>query len=181
MIYVLLADGFEEMEAIAPIDLLRRAGCDVVTVAVTPNKTVTGAHHIPFVADITAQEVTFDGLQAVILPGGMPGTSNLDASQTVHALIEYAVERQLVLGAICAAPSVLGKKGILRGKRATCFPGFETVLHGADVDMTALAVTDGQIVTARGAGAATEFGLSLVSLLVSPQTAQELREGIQCK
>ena len=181
MIYVLLAEGFEEMEAIAPIDLLRRAGCDVVTVAVSSEKTVVGAHDIPFVADITVDEVTCDGLQAVILPGGMPGTTNLDACATVHTLIDYAAAHQLVLGAICAAPSVLGKKGLLQGKRATCFPGFEAYLHGAVVDKTAFAVTDGQVVTARGAGAATEFGLALVSLLVSSETAEELREGIQCK
>lgn len=180
MIYVLLADGFEEMEAIAPIDLLRRAGCRVQTVAVADTRTVTGAHAIPFTADITIDAVTTDGLQAVVLPGGMPGTRNLEASAAVQALIDYAWEHQVVLGAICAAPSILGHKGLLRGKRAVCYPGFEEALEGAVVD-TALTVTDGTVVTAKGAGAATEFGLALVRLLVDADTADKLREGIQCK
>ncbi len=180
VIYVFLAEGFEEMEAIAPIDLLRRAGCAVQTVAVGPSRTVTGSHGIPITADITASEVTTDGLEAVILPGGMPGTLHLEADETVQAMIDHAVSARLVLGAICAAPSILGHKGLLEGKRAVCFPGFEEALAGAIVERS-LVVTDDRVVTAKGAGAATEFGLALVSLLVSPEKARELREGIQCK
>ncbi|MBR5134771.1 MAG: DJ-1/PfpI family protein [Clostridia bacterium] len=181
MIYVFLAEGFEEMEAIAPIDLLRRAGCDVKTVAVSDKTVVTGAHAIPFVADLLIDELEFDGLEAVILPGGIPGTPNLEASSAVQAAIDEAVARGAVVGAICAAPSILGHKGLLDGKRAICYPGFENALTGAVVDPATYVVTDGRVVTARGAGVATDFGLELVKILVSTETADALREGIQCK
>ncbi len=179
MIYVFLAEGFEEMEAMAPIDLLRRAGCDVKTVAVG-SQTVMGAHGIPVVADLTEKDVTSDGLEAVILPGGMPGTLNLEASETVQRMLDVAWQCDLVIGAICAAPSVLGHKRFLVDKHAVCYPGFEKELCGAVID-NASVVVDGRIVTAKGAGVATEFGLALVELLVSPEMAQQLKEGIQCK
>ena len=181
MVYVLLAPGFEEMEAIAPIDLLRRAGLDVNVVAVSDNITVTGAHQISFVADMLLADVVCDNVQAVILPGGIPGTPNLEASEGVHKLIDHAVSCGAVVGAICAASSILGHKGLLSGKNAICYPGFEKELTGAVVDAGSYVVTDGEIVTARGAGVATEFGLELVKRLVSPEKAQALREGIHCK
>ncbi len=179
MIYVFLAEGFEEMEAIAPIDLLRRAGCEVVTVAVG-DPLVNGAHGIPVQADITADRVAYENVEAVILPGGMPGTLNLEASAAVQQMLDYAWKNDLVIGAICAAPSVLGHKGFLDGKRAVCYPGFENELRGATVTTEPVAV-DGRIVTAKGAGVGTEFGLALVEMLVGTETAQALREGIQCK
>ncbi len=182
MVYVLLAEGFEEIEAIAPIDLMRRAGCDVKTVSVTAEKTVMGAHAIALVADMTIDEIdTADNLQAVILPGGMPGTLNLEKNDAVQKLIDTAVEQEAVVGAICAAPSILGHKGLLVGRRAVCYPGFETALVGSHYDWTAPVVTDGQFITAKGAGTAVEFGLELVSVLVGDVTASALREGIQCK
>ncbi len=181
MVYVLLADGFEEMEAIAPIDLLRRAGCHVKTVSITEDTTVVGAHNIPVVADVTINDIDTTDLQAVILPGGMPGTTNLEASQKVQALIDEAVVREAIVGAICAAPSILGHKGLLVGRKAVCYPGFETALVGSHYDWTAAVVKDGRFVTAKGAGAATEFALELVSVLVDDTTANALREGIQCK
>jgi len=182
MVYVLLAEGFEEIEAIAPIDLMRRAGCDVKTVSVTADKTVVGAHAIPLVADMTIDEITTaEGMQAVILPGGMPGTLNLEKNDAVQKLIDAAVEQDAVVGAICAAPSILGHKGLLVGRRAVCYPGFETSLVGSHYDWTAPVVTDGRFVTAKGAGTAVEFGLELVSVLVGDVTAAALREGIQCK
>ncbi|MBE6763619.1 MAG: DJ-1/PfpI family protein [Ruminococcaceae bacterium] len=180
MIYVFLAEGFEEMEAIAPIDLLRRAGCDVRTVAVGDSLVVKGAHGIPVTADLSESETVTDGLQAVILPGGMPGTLNLEASEKVQELIGYAFENGLVLGAICAAPSILGHRGFLQGKRAVCYPGFEKELLGATVE-NASVVTDGKTITAKGAGVADRFGLALVAALVDEQTANSLREGIQCR
>lgn len=179
MVYVFLAEGFEEMEAIAPIDLLRRAGCDVKTVAVGA-QTVMGAHGIAVKADITADQVTADDLDAVILPGGMPGTLNLEASETVQEILDAAWQCGLVIGAICAAPSILGHKRFLVGKHAVCYPGFEKELYGASVD-DASVVVDGRIVTAKGAGAAVDFGLALVEMLVSAEMAQALKEGIQCK
>jgi len=181
MIYVLLAPGFEEMEAVAPIDLLRRAGCEVKTVAVNDTLIVTGAHNIPFVADMSIDDVVYDHVQAVVLPGGIPGTPNLEAHNGVQRLLDHAVKCGAVIGAICAAPSILGHKGLLVGKNAICYPGFEKELTGAQVDANSYVVTDGDIVTARGAGVATEFGLELVKKLVSSQTADALREGIQCK
>ena len=148
MIYVFLADGFEEIEALTPVDVLRRAGFDVKTVGVT-GKTVTGSHNIPVVADITIEEVTDKDLQGVILPGGMPGTLNLENNDTVQQFADLAVKKGLLLGAICAAPSILGHKGILNGKNATCFPGFEESLIGAYVQ-DAFVVTDGNIITGKG-------------------------------
>ncbi len=180
MIYVFLAEGFEEMEAIAPIDLLRRAGCDVRVAAVGDSLVVKGAHGIAVTADISESDVTTDGLQAVVLPGGMPGTLNLEASAVVQDTIAYAYDNDLVLGAICAAPSVFGHRGFLNGKRAVCYPGFENDLHGAIVE-NASVVTDGRIITAKGAGVADQFGLALVAALVDETTANSLREGIQCR
>lgn len=180
MIYVLLATGFEEMEAIAPIDLLRRAGETVKTVSITDEKTVMGAHGIPVVADLTSGEAGTDGLKGVILPGGLPGTTNLEASAFVQALLDHAAANELFIGAICAAPSVLGHKGLLRGKKAVCYPGYETELVGAEV-VNAPAVIDGRTVTGKGAGTAAAFALALVEAIVSKDTADRLREGIQCK
>lgn len=180
MIYVLLAEGFEEMEAIAPIDLLRRAGETVCTVSITDDKVVIGAHGIPVTADLTCAQAHTEGLKAVILPGGLPGTTNLEASELVRQLLDYAAQNDLFIGAICAAPSILGHKGLLRGKRAVCYPGYESTLDGAIVE-DAPTVIDGNIVTGKGAGVAEWFALALVEAIVSKDTADRLREGIQCK
>lgn len=126
MIYVFLADGFEETEAIAPIDMLRRAKKTVVTVGVT-GKIVTGSHGIPVTADITQDEMQLnDELEMIVLPGGMPGTLNEEASEQVQAAITYCAEHDRYLTAICAAPSILGHRGLLQGKHAVCYPGFES-------------------------------------------------------
>jgi 4-methyl-5(b-hydroxyethyl)-thiazole monophosphate biosynthesis len=204
MIVMFLAPGFEEVEALAPLDLLRRAGLEVVTVAVREAKTnqlieslgrigvsatnlwdddrtVTGSHGITVTADIT--EAALPGrlaraaLEAVILPGGMPGTTNLDASPVVEKTLELAAAKDAFLCAICAAPLVLGKRGYLNGKRATCFPGFEEYLTGATVG--GKVIRDGKIITAAGMGVAQEFGLEMISALVSPEKAGEIRAAIQ--
>ena len=204
MIVMFLAPGFEEVEALAPLDLLRRAGLEVVTVAVREAKTnqlidrlgrlgvsatnlwdddrtVTGSHGIPVTADVT--EAALPGrlarasLEAVILPGGMPGTTNLDASLVVEKTLELAAAKDAYLCAICAAPLVLGKRGYLNGKRATCFPGFEEYLTGATVG--GKVIRDGKIITAAGMGVAQEFGLEMISALVSPEKAGEIRSAIQ--
>lgn len=163
MIYVFLANGFEELEALAPVDILRRGGCEVKTVGVG-GKTVCGAHKIPVVCDITEEEAATDGLEGIILPGGMPGALNLEKSECVCRFIDFAAENGLYIGAICAAPSILGHKGLLKGKKATCFPGFEKELDGAELS-DAPVVTDGEITTACGAGAAFDFGFRLLSEL----------------
>lgn len=205
MIYLFLAPGFEEVEALAPLDLLRRAGLEVRTVAVREAETnadlthyrrigtcatnlweesraVTGSHGITVTADMT--EGQFTGLlngefspEAVILPGGMPGTANLDVSPAVETALALTELRGGYLCAICAAPLVLGKRGYLRGKRATCFPGFEDKLEGATVG--GKVVRDGRVITAAGMGVAQEFGLEIVSVLVSPGKAGEIRSAIQ--
>lgn len=163
MVYVFLADGFEELEALAPVDILRRGGCEVKTVGVG-GKTAVGTHKIPVVCDITEEEAITDGLEGIILPGGMPGTLNLEKSACVGRFIDFAARNGLFIGAICAAPSILGHKGLLRGKKATCFPGFEKDLEGAEFLDTPV-VTDGKITTAYGAGAAFDFGFRLLSEL----------------
>lgn len=178
MVYVFLADGFEETEALAPVDILRRAGVEVRTVGIG-GQTIRGAHGISVVCDITEREVVTDGLTAVVLPGGMPGTKNLDSSRVVQRFLTYAASHGLVIGAICAAPSVLGHQGLLQGKNATCFPGFEKELTGASLLPDAV-VTDGKIITAKGAGVALPFGLALVEALVSPEKAEAVRVSMQC-
>lgn len=177
MIYIFLAEGFEEVEALTPLDILRRAKLPVKTVGVT-GKTVTGSHGIPVVADLTIDEVQEADLSAVVLPGGIPGTPNLEACDRVMQLVDYAAENDMVVAAICAAPSILGHRGILKGKRATCFPGFEKELTGAEhVDLPA--VQDGNVVTGWGAGGAFEFSLALLSALTDGQTAEKIRASMR--
>lgn len=178
MILVTLANGFEEIEALAVVDVLRRAELDVLTVGIG-GKSVRGAHGIVVAADLDEHEVRDKYLEALVLPGGMPGTLNLEHSDTVQRLIDRAVERELLIGAICAAPSILGHKGLLNGRHATCFPGFEQELDGAILETTPV-VKDGRFITARGAGVAVDFGLALVAELVSPDEAQRLRRALQC-
>lgn len=177
MIYVCLAEGFEETEAITPIDLLRRAGAQVTVVGVT-GKTVTGSHGIPVVADKEIGEIDGSDVELVVLPGGMPGTLNLENSEGVQRLIDTAARQGALLGAICAAPSILGHKGLLNGKTAVCFPGFEKDLTGA-VPGTEETVRDGNIITSRGAGSAVSFGLKLVEALYGEKQAEELGKTIQ--
>lgn len=179
MIYVFLAEGFEETEAIAPIDILRRAELDVKVVGVTGN-TVTGSHGISVLADLGINEVTTDDLEAVVLPGGMPGTLNLEKNPIVQASIEYALRNDKYVGAICAAPSILGHIGALKGKNAICFPGFEEQLQGAVISAERVCV-DGKIITAKGAGAALEFGLKLAELLKGRETSEKLAASMQCR
>ncbi|MBQ8174552.1 MAG: DJ-1/PfpI family protein [Clostridia bacterium] len=171
MIYLLLAAGFEECEALVPADLLRRAGLVVKTVAITAGP-VTGSHGITVQADIPASEAN-EPIDLLILPGGMPGTKNLDDSPHVDKLIERTMAESGHIAAICAAPMILGKRGLLRGKEAVCYPGFERYLEGAQLSDRRV-VTDGNISTAVGMGAAGEFGLELVSILTSREEANEL-------
>lgn len=171
MVYIFLADGFEEIEAITPIDILRRSGVDIVTVGVT-GKTVNGAHGIPFVCDITINETKEDGIDAVILPGGMPGTKNLENNDAVINLVKNAVRDNRLVCAICAAPSILGHLNILNGKAATCYPGFEKELSGAKIINNA-AVSDGNIITACGPGAAKEFSFAILSALMGEKISKE--------
>lgn len=180
MIILFLADGFEEAEALVPLDLLRRAGCDIQTVSISDERTVTGSHGIPVVCDLTGRELITEGLEMVVLPGGMPGTSNLMQSPLVARYLETAAERGLYIAAICAAPSVPGQLGLLRGKRATCFPGFEDKLTGA-IFTGEPVERDGKLITAKGMGVALEFGLALVEALKGEQESARIKAAIQCR
>ena len=180
MVYVFLADGFEETEALAPVDILRRCEVEVKTVGVG-GKEITGSHGITVIADMTESEITTDDCEAVILPGGMPGTLNLEKSPIVKACVKYCADNDLPVCAICAAPSILGHMGVLKGRRATCFPGFESELDGAAIVQDELAVTDGKIITGKGAGAAIEFGLAVATLLAGSEISNKTRAALQCK
>lgn len=177
MIYLFLANGFEEIEALGPLDLLRRAGLQVTTVGVGGSDLIVGAHGIAVQADMPDTMYRDAKPEMVILPGGMPGASNLDASRTVDAALRAAKANDAYLAAICAAPMVLGKRGYLKGKRAVCFPGFEKHLEGATTAQTRV-VTDGKIITAAGMGVALEFGLALVAALRGQAVADDLRRAV---
>lgn len=179
MVYVFLADGFEEMEALAPVDILRRAGVEVRTVGVG-SEVITGAHKIPVKTDMTVDGIVLDDkLEMIVLPGGMPGTTNLEANPDVLAAVDYCADNNRYIAAICAAPSILGHKNLLEGRYATCFPGFEKELSGALLSARYVSV-DGRYITARGAGCCIKFGLKLVELLCSKDKADSLEASLQC-
>ncbi len=178
MIYLFLAEGFEEVEAVTPVDLLRRAGAEVRTVGVGGRR-VTGSHHIEVAADLTENEVSLEEMEMMILPGGMPGTKNLEKSPMVRACLNYCAQNGKWIAAICAAPSILGHFGLLKGHKAVCFPGFEKELGAAEVLKDPVCVS-GKIVTARGAGVAVKFGLTLVEELFGGERSRKIRESIQC-
>ena len=178
MVYVMLADGFEEVEAIEPIDILKRGGVDVTTVGVK-SKTVTGAHGIEVTADIEINEVEPEKMELLMLPGGI-GHEILDASNDVHGLLNYAVANRIYVSAICAAPSILGHMGLLKGKHATAFPSFQKELDGA-ICNNGFVEKDGKIITARGMGVSVEFGLELLKELKGNDVANSVRNAIQCR
>lgn len=178
MFYIFLADGFEETEALAPLDVLRRAGIDAKTVGVG-GKIITGSHNIPIVCDITDSEFSLGGnLEGIFLPGGMPGTLNLEKSEIVNKAIDYCIENDLLVSAICAAPSILGHKGLLKNKNAICFPGFESELKGAVLSDN-FVCEDGNILTAKGMGSAVEFGLRIAEYLLGSEKANKIRSTLQ--
>lgn len=175
MIYMFLTDGFEEIEAFTPLDILRRCGADIKTVGVS-KKTVTGSHDITCEADILIDDVLKEQVEMVILPGG-PGFSGLKTDK-VFDIINYAAENGKYIGAICAAPSVIGEMGLLKGKRATAFPGYEKYLLGAET-LSDKVVCDGQYITAKGAGAASEFGFALAEIMCGADKAKEIKNAMQ--
>lgn len=177
MVYVFLAEGFEEVEAIAPIDMLRRAGAEVKTVGVT-GRTVTGARGIPVVADILPDEVDREEIEMIVLPGGMPGTMNLYESQFVRDCVQFCADNDRYIGAICAAPSViLGGMDLLHHRRAICYPGMEDGMTCATVVNQDCCV-DGKIITGRAAGAALDFALALCAAMMGKAAAEQVAESI---
>ena len=178
MFYIFLAEGFEEVEALAPLDIMRRAGMDVKTVGIGDNF-ITGSHKITVACDMstTGIEIPKD-LEGIVLPGGMPGTLNLEKSREVQDFIDYCAENNKFLCAICAAPSILGHKGLLKGKKAICFPGYEEVLEGAEISENYV-VRDGNYITAKGMGVATQFGLEIVAAALGSEKSESVRGKIQ--
>lgn len=174
---VFLAEGFEEIEGLTVVDILRRAGVDTQMVSITEERMVMGSHNIPVQADICFKDADFSGAELLVLPGGMPGTLNLGACKELTELLVQFYESGRKVAAICAAPSVLGDLGILKGKKAACYPGFEARLTGAEVVFDKVA-QDGNVTTSRGMGTAIPFALSLVAQLVSEEKALELKKGI---
>lgn len=178
-VYAFMANGLEEVECLAAVDVMRRAGVEVTLVSISKERTVVGAHHISIVADALFEEVNCDEADLLFLPGGMPGTINLSQHEGVIKLLCKFNEEGKRLAAICAAPSVLGQLGLLDGKSATCYPGFGDKLIGATYMSRAGVVTDGNVTTARGLGYALDLGLEIVELLCGPEKADEIKNAIQ--
>lgn len=170
---VFLADGFEEIEGLTVVDLLRRAGVGTQTVSISGKTEVKGSHGITVLADIVFEEMDHSGTELYVLPGGMPGTKYLAAHKGLGKLLREAAASGKKVAAICAAPSVLGGLGLLSGRKAVCYPGFEDQLEGAEVTRQSVEVS-GNITTSRGMGTAIPFALSLVAQMTDPETAEEL-------
>ncbi|MCD7925011.1 DJ-1 family glyoxalase III [Phocaeicola sp.] len=175
--YLFLAEGFEEVEALTPVDVLRRAGMPIKTVSVTGVLTVNGAHGVPVIADMVFEEVNEADVEMVILPGGLPGATNLDAHEGLGKLIMNFATAGKPLSAICAAPLVYGKRGLLKGKKATCYPGFDKYLEGADYT-AALVQKDGNFITGKGPGAAMEFSFAIVEKYCGAEKVKELKQAM---
>lgn len=175
--YVFLADGFEEIEAISCIDILRRASVDVVTVSINETKRVCGAHDIVLLADCIFLEIEPQNADMLVLPGGMPGTKNLAAFEPLCTLLKCHDEQKGLIAAICAAPSIIGGLGLLANKKATCYPGFESMLLGAQYCSDKVIVSE-NIITAKGAGVAHFFALKLVQLLKGESVAAKIAQSI---
>lgn len=179
MVYVFLADGFEEIEALTPVDLLRRAGVEVGTVSIYPDrKEVTGARNICVKADLTIEEADMANAELIVLPGGMPGTVNLLECKRLMDIVDAFNEKGGHVAAICAAPArILGSRGLLKGKKATCYPGLESLMDGA-TPVTKTVVTDENITTSRGLGTAVDFACELIALLCGEEKAKEIRTSV---
>ena len=177
MIYVFLATGFEDIEAIAPVDIIRRAGLEVQTVSITGEHIVKSAHGVGIEADLLLSEVDFSKAKMLVLPGGLPGSTNLDACKPLTDAIKRHYEAGGAIVSICAAPSVFGHLGLLQGQRATGYPGVNTGLWGADYS-TAIVECDGNIITGKGPAAAFEFGYTIVDFFLGEGASLPLRQGM---
>lgn len=177
MLHIFLAPGFEEIEAIAPADILRRCRLDVKFVSCGPTLEVTGAHGTTVTADLMFADADLSDSEALILPGGWPGAKNLNEHEALHAVLRQHEAKSRLTCAICAAPMVLGNLGILEGRRATCYPGFEEYLHGAELSEE-LVVEDGHIITGRGPGAAMAFGYAIAARFTDKEFVERLKAGM---
>lgn len=176
-VLILLAEGFEEIEALTAVDLLRRVNIEAETVSITNSLEVCGARKIRVIADNTIDKANFENADMLLLPGGMPGTKNLDECNAVIEQIKNYIAKDKYVGAICAAPTILGKRGMLKGKKACCYPNMENLLLDADVSYEEVCA-DGKIITSRGLGTATAFALKIVELLTDDETANNLAKSV---
>lgn len=170
---IFFAEGFEEIEALTVVDLLRRAGIEALCVSIENEKQVTGSHSITVSMDAGIDEVDFDSLDIIVCPGGMPGTKNLEGCAKLTSQIREFYDKGRLIGAICAAPMIFGHLGLLEGRKACIFPGMEEELQGAEVVFDRVAQSD-HVITSRGMGTAIAFGLHIVEALTDEKTAQEL-------
>lgn len=177
-ILIHLADGFEEIEAIAPLDILRRGECEVITVSIMGRKEVTSSRGVTVVADVLFSESLYNDADMLVLPGGMPGTTNLKEHKGLSEMLLQASQSGKWIAAICAAPTILGGLGLLKGKKATCYPGMEEELTGAIVTGS-FVEEDGNIITAKGAGVATDFGFALLKCVKDEKTALDVKSKMQ--
>ena len=177
MVYVHLATGFEEVEALTVIDLMRRAGIDVKSVSITGEKRVMGTHNIPVEADIIFEEADYDGCEMIVLPGGLPGADHLGEHEGLTAHIRSFAENDKYLAAICAAPQVFGAQGVLEGKKATIYPSMEGCLKGAQ-PQDEIVVTDGRIITSMGPATAMPFALKLIEVLKGKECSEKVASGL---
>lgn len=174
---IFFAEGYEEIEALTVVDMCRRAGINIQMVSVTGERKVTGSHKIGVEMDMLFDEVDFDVLDMIVLPGGMPGTRNLEAHTGLMACVEAFNREGRGIAAICAAPSILGHKGLLKGRKACSYPGFEKDLEGAEVVFDSVAVSE-HVITSRGMGCAIDFSLAIIGKLCGEEKAQELAKAI---
>lgn len=176
---IFLADGFEEVEALSTYDMLFRAGIPVSLVSINPDTTVTSSHRVTIAADTTIDQLSFDDLDMIILPGGIPGTPNLEACETLTTQIKAFAAAGKPIAAICAAPSIFAHLGLLAGKRATCNPSKDKDLdEGGAIRLSDPVVVDGNIITSRAAGTAIPFGLTIVAHYLGREAAEDIRKNI---
>lgn len=172
-----MAEGFEESEALLPLDILRRGGMDVKTVSVTGDKIVTGSHQVSVVADVLFEEIKEEDVEMIVLPGGLPGSTNLDAHAGLDKLVKSFAAQSKSLAAICAAPLVYGKRGLLKGKKATCYPGFDKFLEGAEYTGNLVEVAD-NFILGKGPAAAAPFGFAILEKYAGVEKVNEIKKGM---
>ncbi|MBQ5607017.1 MAG: DJ-1/PfpI family protein [Prevotella sp.] len=177
-VYQFMADGFEDIEALIPLDVMRRGGVDFKTVSITGSLLVESAHGVTMTADMLFEDADFSDADILMLPGGLPGATNLNDHEGVREAMKRQAESGGIVAAICAAPMVLGGIGVLKGKRATCYPGFETYLEGAEYTAE-LCTVDGNVVTGEGPAAAFPYAYTLLAMLVGEDVPEALREGMR--
>lgn len=178
MVYLFLADGFEEIEALTVVDVLRRAGIEISTVSINESLYVQGRSQIIVKADLPLKQVNKDKVDMVVLPGGMPGTTNLEKNESIQDILKYCIDNEKWVSAICAAPSIIGKKGYLKGQSAICYPGFEKYLEGADIASENV-VLSGKYITSKGPGTALDFSYKIVEVLKGKDLAEKLKSDMQ--